>query len=111
MLQNLHTSKGKGKWRFIWIAFLVLTILLAACQSELTATEEPQPATEAPPAEPAPTQAPEEPEPVADSPSGLTGMEWVLIAYGDALNPVVVEPGTRPTAVFGADGSLSGSGS
>jgi heat shock protein HslJ len=41
----------------------------------------------------------------------LVDQLWVLVAYGDAGNPVVVEAGTVATAVFARDGNLSGSGS
>jgi heat shock protein HslJ len=90
--------------RLIVVAFLVLALLLAGCRPQPTPTESPE-------APPPPTEAPpEEPQPPAEVPPELAGIEWVLIAYGEAANPVVVEPATRPTAVFGADGNLSGSG-
>ncbi|MEA3334432.1 MAG: PKD domain-containing protein, partial [Chloroflexota bacterium] len=45
-----------------------------------------------------------------DDSVSLTDTLWVLVAYGDALNPRVVEAGSVVTAVFNADGSLSGTG-
>ena len=119
-----NTSSNRKRYgRFILVTFLVLTLLLAGCRPQPTPTESPEappPPTEAPPTEAAPeepaaseepaaTEAPQEPPP-AEVPAELAGIEWVLIAYGDAANPVVVEPATRPTAVFGADGNVSGSG-
>ena len=38
----------------------------------------------------------------------LIGPLWMLLGYGDAGNPTVVEPGTKVTVQFAEDGSLSG---
>jgi heat shock protein HslJ len=35
---------------------------------------------------------------------------WLLVAFGNAANPAVVEEGTVVTALFSSDGTLSGSG-
>jgi heat shock protein HslJ len=35
---------------------------------------------------------------------------WALVAFGDPANPTVVQQGTNLTAVFAADGTLSGFG-
>ncbi len=39
----------------------------------------------------------------------LVGTPWVLISYGDAANPTVVEDGTLITAFFGPDNAVNGS--
>jgi heat shock protein HslJ len=113
-------------WHRLLAALAILTVILSGCQSQLPPTVNPEPTlTSASPEKPA-AASPTEPaatsptEPAAASPtepaaaslaSELAGKEWVLIAYGDALNPVIVEPGTRPTGVFGPDGAFSGNGS
>ena len=111
MIKKTQPSHGRRKWTFPLVSFIALAMILAACQAQPTETESPPPptATEGPQAD-TPTQAPDEPQPVAEAPTELLGNEWVLIAYGDAGNPVVVEPGTRITANFNSDGSVSGSG-
>ena len=104
MKNDRRSSNLKKVGRTAMFTCVALALLLAACQPKPTETPV------APPVEPAPTMAPEEPAPSVEVPPEMLGVEWVLIGYGDALNPVVVEPGTRPTAVFSADGNLSGSG-
>jgi len=94
---------------------LLLSIMLAACQPAVTPTPLP---TEAPVI--APTAVPQEqapvvtkePEPVAkvDLSAQLVGPLWLLLGYGDALNPTVVETGVTVTVQFMKDGSLSGFG-
>ena len=80
-----------------WIAVLLLLgLVLSACA----------PATEAPTAQPTVVPTPT----VVDLSPQLVDKLWVLAAYGDATNPTVVEEGTKVTALFAADGSLSGSG-
>jgi heat shock protein HslJ len=82
-----------------WIMlFLLLGLVLSACA----------PATEAPTAQP--TAVPPTQTVVVDLTPQLVDKLWVLVAYGDATNPTVVEEGTTATAVFTTDGSLSGSG-
>lgn len=48
--------------------------------------------------------------PAVEQQDALVDKLWVLIAYGDVLNPRVVEPGTVITAAFTDDGFLNGSG-
>lgn len=88
---------------------VAVVVLLAACS----------PATPAPTAAPAPTavalapvaDTPEVMQPIARWNSVTEAGTWVLIGYGDALNPIVVEPGTLVTIEFGAaDDTVSGSG-
>lgn len=95
--------------RRLLAALAILTVILSGCQSQLPPTVNPEPTlTSTSTEEPV---AASSTEPAANQPSELAGKEWVLIADGDALNPVVVEPGTRPTGVFGLDGTFSGNGS
>jgi heat shock protein HslJ len=95
--------------------FVILSLLISACQPAPAPTEPPAPPTPPPPAtataEPAPTEevAPT-PEPTADLAPQLADKLWTLVAFGDAANPAVVEEGTVVTAYFGSDGTLSGSG-
>ncbi len=77
---------------------LLLGLVLSACA----------PATEAPTA--APTAVQPTQTVVVDLTPQLVDKLWVLVAYGDATNPTVVEEGTTVTAVFATDGSLTGSG-
>jgi heat shock protein HslJ len=97
-------------WHRLLAALAILTVILSGCQSQLPPTVNPEPTLT-----PASTEEPVAAslaEPAATSlASELAGKEWVLIAYGDALSPIVVEPGTRPTGVFGLDGAFSGNGS
>ena len=79
-------------WRWT-VLILVLLSLLAACATST----------------PAPSQ-PEAGEP-ATGWDAVADRVWVLVGYGDALNPTVVEEGAVITAVFSsADEQLSGSG-
>jgi heat shock protein HslJ len=85
---------------------LIFTVLLSACGPAAT----PAPA-------PAPTQPPTAvPQPVAvdvpatDLSGQLVGPLWMLLGYGDAGNPTIVEPGTNVTVQFAEDKSLSGFG-
>jgi len=83
---------------------VALTLLLAACGK---ATPEP---TEPPPAAPV-GETPEVMQPVARWNSVTEAGTWVLMGYGDALNPTVVEPGTYVTINFSAsDDAVNGSG-
>jgi heat shock protein HslJ len=101
----------KFKLRMLVTAAVVLIAFASACQPQsLTGTNSETMPTSTPAAQPTATETQAEPVSVA-LPSSLVGKEWTLIAYGDALNPVVVEPGTHPTAIFGVDGTLSGNGS
>jgi heat shock protein HslJ len=101
----------KIKLRMLVTATVVLIAFASACQPQsLTGTNPETTPTSIPAAQPTATETRVEPVSVALS-SSLVGKEWTLIAYGDPLNPVVVEPGTHPTAIFGVDGTLSGNGS
>lgn len=85
----------------------ILALVLTACLSQ--ETPEPIPTLE-------PTPQPETVEPVVletpsvDYSAQLVGPLWLLLGYGDALNPTVVEPGTTVTAQFAEDGELNGFG-
>ena len=50
------------------------------------------------------------PEPTADLAPQLVDTLWMLVAFGEADNPNVVEEGALVTALFSSDGMLSGSG-
>jgi len=93
---------------------LIFVLLVSACQPAATPTENPTPIPTQPPAptatEPAPTETPTEVVEVIDLAPQLKDNLWMLVGYGDAANPIVVEEGTMVTALFGADGNLSGSG-
>lgn len=96
---------------------LIFTVLLSACRP--TATPAP---TAEPTATPIPTKPPELEQPAAtsepvaagapevDLSAQFAGPLWLLLGYGDAGNPTVVEPGTTVTVQFAKDGSLNGSG-
>lgn len=94
---------------------LGLALLLTGC---LSGGNGPTPAAPSPTSPPAgadapaatlpPTQAPQI-LPTADLSGMLTGQTWVLVGMGDVNNPIVVEEGTLVTAIFGEDGTLSGS--
>jgi len=82
-----------------------LALLLAAC-----GTPTPEPTLEPPAAEPV-GETPEVMQPIARWNSVSEAGTWVLIGYGDALNPTVVEPGTYVTINFSAsDDAVNGSG-
>ncbi len=96
----------------IAVGFLViLALIISACGGVA-----PQPTTAAPPieteqvAEAAPTDVPPTPEPelVVDM-DQIVDVLWVLLGYGDAAAPTVVERNTLITLVFTPDGSLNGS--
>jgi Na+-transporting methylmalonyl-CoA/oxaloacetate decarboxylase gamma subunit len=96
----------------IAVGFLViLALIISACGGVA-----PQPTTAAPPieteqvAEAAPTDVPPTPEPelVVDM-DQIVDVLWVLLGFGDAAAPTVVERNTVITLVFTPDGSLNGS--
>ena len=112
-------------WKKAVVIGLMLVLLLAACSSpEPTATPEPEQPAEVQEEPTAVPEAIEEPaevaEPAGDQPEisqpiyrwgEVADRVWVLVGYGDALNPTVVEEGTVITAVFNSsDDQLSGSG-
>ncbi len=115
-------EKKKSKyWRnkpLFWVvALLILGLVLVACQEdEPTATPElPAPEVVVEPTEAPPTAPPavEEETQEVSQPAGqledLVDELWVLVGYGDALNPDVVAAGTVINAVFTSDGMVSGS--
>ncbi|MGW8225608.1 MAG: META domain-containing protein [Anaerolineales bacterium] len=94
---------------FVFAVLSIVSILLAACGGNA-----PEPTTEAAPVETeqiveqVPTEIPPTPAPIVDM-DQVVDVLWVLLGYGDALNPSVVEPETVITLVFSADGSVAGS--
>jgi heat shock protein HslJ len=86
---------------------ITLMIILATLLSACLPAETPTPVSPTPTAEVKPASV--ETEPV-DLSAQLVGPLWLLLGYGDALNPTVVEPGVTVTAQFAEDNSLSGSG-
>jgi heat shock protein HslJ len=116
----MNTYRINWKWAAI---LLTLAIVLVACGGEdPTATPPAEaPAPEEPTAAPEePAEAPEEVEPAGDAPAVSQPMYtwgevadrlWVLVGYGDAGNPTVVEEGTVITAVFSStEPTVGGSG-
>ena len=88
---------------------LILVFLMAACGGTAPeSTTEPPPVETEQVVEQPPTEIPPTPAPVVDMDQVVDEL-WLLLGYGDALNPSVVEPGTVITLVFSADGSVSGS--
>ncbi len=90
-LSSSHPARtSKPVLSFGLVIFLVAILLLAACSSDTNQTEQPQ----TPP----------------DASIALVNTTWVLVGYGEAANPTVVEDGTLVTVFFAPDGSLNGSG-
>jgi len=98
------------EWAMPISVLLVIVLVLTACNGETPVAEQPlpeQPEASAPPVE----EAPEINQPIARWNSVSERGNWVLVGYGDALNPIVVEPGTYVTINFGAtDDQVYGSG-
>jgi len=96
-----NTSKT---YIFTLTLIVIFTILLSACGQAAkpapTPTQPPAPTKEVASAAVAPV----------DLSGKLTGPLWMLLGYGDAGNPNVVEPGVKVTTQFAEDGSLSGFG-
>jgi heat shock protein HslJ len=90
---------------------ILVVMLVSACQPAPAPTEPPAPPTPQPPSPTEPVVVPTEEvtEPVDLAPE-LVDKLWLLVAFGDAANPAVVEEGTVVTALFSSDGTLSGSG-
>ncbi len=123
----------KKRFHTRWlIPVLVLIIILVACGSETQIVQPTMPlqpsstaileATAPPTEEPEVLPEPEagsESTPVEDLPEISQPVarwnmvseqgNWVLVAYGDALNPTIVESGTYVTINFRGDGQVSGS--
>lgn len=99
-----HTSSTAFTFRKLLMrsmgSLLFVALLLAACSSP-TQTAAPIPTNTAPP--PAPTQV------VIDL-NQLYANPWILVAYGDPANPTVVAGGVDLSAIFTADGQISGFG-
>ena len=107
----------------LFIPLLLLLLVLAACSKEEPTPVPPEPtpepvveeATAVPEAvEPEVTQ-PEAEVPEISQPIYLWGevadRMWVLVGYGDAANPTVVEEGTKITATFSSvEPTVNGSG-
>ena len=90
---------------YAWLIMLVLALLLAACGKST-----PEPTPEPAPVEPA-VPTPEISQPIARWNSVSEAGTWVLVGYGEALNPTVVEPGTYVTINFSPAGDqVNGSG-
>ena len=104
-----------------WVTpLLVFGLLMAACSSATPEAEQPLPKATDSPGKVTPftesetepeTEAPEISQPIARWNSVSEQGNWVLVGYGDALNPTVVEPGTYVTINFSAtDDQVYGSG-
>lgn len=89
------------------VLILSFVILLSACQP--AATPELKPTTPPTTALVA-TQPATAGDAESDLPSKITTPLWMLLGYGDALNPTVIETGTTVTVQFAKDGSLNGFG-
>jgi heat shock protein HslJ len=114
MNKNHHSAKGLA-------LFLLIVILLAACGGENpTATlvptvEMPTPETQMEPVVMESTLEPIEETPAISQPiyrwGEVADRLWVLVGYGDAANPTVVEEGTTISVVFSSvEPTLNGSG-
>lgn len=88
---------------------LMAAILLAACggpSPQPTAAILPVETEQGP--EPAPTEVQPTPTPVVDMDQVVDAL-WVLVGFGDAASPAVVDPGTVINLVFTPEGNVSGS--
>jgi heat shock protein HslJ len=114
MYAKFRILNSLNLWRTLAPVLLILVGFLAACRPAATPTESPTPEETV---EPSVTEvtaqqvtSTQTPEPTVDVLSELIDVQWVLVAYGETANPTVVEEGVTTTALFGADGSVSGSG-
>ncbi len=91
-------------------SLVVLAIMLTACKAPATPspilTVEPTSAMDAP----LPIVPESQPVSEVDFSAQLIGPLWMLLGYGDAGNPTVIEPGLTITLQFAEDGSLGGFG-
>ena len=106
---TIHNSQNSRMLLGLMV-LVILTILLAACGGEgPPPIETPQPPQETEQVvEPAPTEVPPTAGPAVD-PEQVTAELWLLVGFGDAANPAVVEPDTLITLAFAPDGTVSGS--
>lgn len=96
-----------------WTALvLVLSFGLSACQPPATPAPIPtmEPTITSIATQPAAPAVTELPISNVDFSTQLVGPLWMLLGYGDALNPTVVEPGITVTLQFSNDQSLGGFG-
>ena len=109
---QIKSSPSVFRFALGLVLLLILTVILTACGGA-----PPSPTTEAAPAETeqaaevvqsTDVPATEEPELVVDM-DQIVDVLWVLLGYGDAANPTVVERNTVITIVFSADDQVSGS--
>ncbi len=90
------------------VLFIILGILFAACGGGEPAPPTQLPAVTEQAVEPAPTELPPTPVPFVDL-DQVYDLLWVLVGFGDAVDPTVVERDTVITLVFAGDGTVSGS--
>ena len=109
------SARNKVNFSFLHIILAVsmltfMGLVLGACGGPptLTATEAAPAETEQVIEEVAPTEIPPTLEPVVDM-EQIVDTLWILVGYGDAVNPTVVERNTVISLVFNADGQVSGS--
>jgi heat shock protein HslJ len=92
------------------LVLVLLIILMAACGGEgpppISTPQLPQETEQV--VEAAPTEIPPTVVPVVD-PDQVTAELWLLVGFGDAANPAVVDPDTLITLEFAPDGTVSGS--
>lgn len=110
MFQKLGELHGKQKPATGFVFFLMLTILLSACQPSDAPTVAPTATLATQSTVPQPPAASEIPVNTMDFSTQLVGPLWMLLGYGDVNNPTVVEPGITITLQFSKDGSLGGYG-
>jgi heat shock protein HslJ len=95
-----------GKTLTLGIALaLIFAVLLTACGPAVLPTQAPTPPPAVTAAEPVSAEVP-----ASDLSGQLVGPLWMLLGYGDAGNPTIVEPGTNVTVQFAEDNSLNGFG-
>ncbi|MFL7867694.1 MAG: hypothetical protein AB8I58_02645, partial [Anaerolineales bacterium] len=88
-------KKLNKKYNILLVAgymLVVLSLLLAACSSPTPEPTPEPPSSEPQPAEPA-SEVPEVEQSSVPWNAVSEAGTWVLMGYGEALNPTVVEPG------------------